>query len=184
MTAPGVAPVPADADDPGAIGPPVPPGAMGAPGALVGVGVAVAPTGLRVKPGGDWVGAGVAGGVGAGLGVAVGTGVGGNVGPTTVTVGPTRTGSVPWLASALNVTGHVPAGSPAAPAYVPSASVPETRASETIWPPTSAWTARAVAPAVPLVYRTLNEKKVTVVPDPGVTVPSVSAFGAHRRRGH
>ena len=87
---------------------------------------------------------------------------------TTVTVGPTRTGSVPWLASALNVTGHVPAGSRCArTAYVPSASVPETRASETIWPPTSAWTARAVAPAVPLVYRTLNEKKVRSRARPG-----------------
>jgi hypothetical protein len=71
------------------------------------------------------VGRGVAGGIGVTVGrgvgrgvrrgVGAGVGVGGGLGPITVTVGPGRTGSVPWAASAWKTTDQVPAGSVAAP---------------------------------------------------------------------
>jgi hypothetical protein len=94
------------------------------------------------------VGRGVRVGRGVGAGVGVGFGVGDAVcvGPTTVRVGPASVGSEPCTASARKVTGHEPAGRVELPPKVPSWAVPDTRASVTVVPATSAHTELAVKP--------------------------------------
>lgn len=114
-----------------------------------GVGVGAGGIGPGVGDGaGRTVGAAVGRGVGGGRGVGAGVGVGGGVafGSMTVTVGPTSVGSVPWTASAWKVTCHEPAGSLELPLNVPSSAAPDTSASATVVPPTSAVTAVASKP--------------------------------------
>ena len=83
-------------------------------------------------------------GVGAGVGFGVGDAVG--VGPMTVTVGPASVGSEPCTASARKVTGHEPPGRVELPRKVPSSAVPDTSASVTVVPATSAQTELAANP--------------------------------------
>ena len=104
-------------------------------GPKVGPGPAVGLGGIGV---GAAVGVGV-GGVAVGGGVGTGVGVAVGAGPTTMTVGPTSVGSLPWI-SATKVTCQVPAGSVDWPVQVPFVVVPAVSASPTEAGPTMAVT--------------------------------------------
>ena len=145
----------------GEVGGEVGTGVGGSVGAIVGRGVRV---GRGVGPGVD---------VGFGVGDAVG------VGPTTVRVGPASVGSEPCTASARKVTGQEPAGRVELPAKVPPSAVPDTRASVTVVPATSAQTELAAKPWS-LVYATLNANAVARVPVVGVTDPPLRVFPTPR----
>ncbi len=140
-----VEPVPAAVDAPGA-------GATGTLPPTVGAGAGFGPLvggGAGGIPG-VAVGAGV-GSVGPGVAVAIGVGVGvggggGGSGAITVTLGPARLGSDPWLASARKVTGQAPTGSVEPPCHVPFSGLPVSMASSTWLPATSTQTRMASNP--------------------------------------